>query len=373
MPDADVKTAAAIRDALEYLAAQQDDDGGWHSRTYGSMRGGAAITAMVLFGAAHVDETLRGVHGARWRRGGEFLAGGVDEQGCPRNRDASMDYPTYAAALLLPAADGLKLDLGRGVRRRVVDYLLAAQLSESRGFEADDPHYGGWELTGDLRMRGVTTGANISVTCFALEALAGEKTEAAEAARKRAVAWLGRCQNMPDDEKLDDEKLDEEDDGGFFFQADRGNDANKAQWTDARHASPRSYGTATCDGLRALLAAGVPAEDRRVLAAAAWLGERRGLDVVPGFLAAPAVDPKTGEAEPFVQWPQALRFYYYATLARTIDVLPAGTRDVRREELRAHVISLQRDDGRWENDVHHMRENDPLIATSLALVALGST
>ncbi|MEX2185265.1 MAG: hypothetical protein WD875_00660 [Pirellulales bacterium] len=351
------KSAAAIRNALEYLAARQGEDGGWHSQTYGSLRGGAATTAMVLYAAAHVDEKLRGVHGRRWRRGGEFLTRGIDEQGCPRNPDGSLDYPTYVAALLLPAASRLKLDVGRDVRRRVVDYLLAAQLADSRGFEAESPHYGGWELTGDLRMRGVTTGANISVTCFALEAVSAEKSDAANAARKRAFAWLARCQNLPGD-------------GGFFFQADRDNDANKALWTDARHESPRSYGTATCDGLRALLATGVKSTDPRVAAAVAWLDERRSLDVVPGFPAESPADPTTGEAEPFAQWPKALRFYYYATLARTLDALPAESREKRREQLHAHVISLHRDDGRWENDVHHMRENDPLIATSLALVAL---
>lgn len=360
MPDIDPQTAAAIRDGLAYLAEQQSDDGGWRSRTYGSMRGGAAITAMVLYGAAHVDESLRGLHGERWRQGCAFLARGIDKQGCPRNGDGSLDYPTYAAALLLPAAVRLKIDLGRGVRERVIAYMLASQLVEARGFQPDDAHYGGWELTGDLRMRGVTTGANISVTCFALEALAGEKTAAADAARGAALAWLERCQNLPGD-------------GGFFFQPDRGNDANKAAWTDERHEVPRSYGSATCDGLRALAAAGVAADDRRVTAAAAWLDRHRGLEVVPGFPPPPPDDQETGEPVPFVQWPRALRFYYYATLSRSLDLLPAESRGERREALRRHVIGLERDDGRWENDAHQMRENDPLIATSLAMVALGAS
>jgi hypothetical protein len=91
---------------------------------------------------------------------------------------------------------------------------------------------------------------------------------------------------------------------------------------------------------------------------------------VPGFPPPPEPDPKTGETVPYVQWPLALRFYYYATLARALDFLPDETRERRRAELRGRVAAMQMEDGRWENPAHHMRENDPLIATSLALVAL---
>jgi hypothetical protein len=371
MQEVDPKTAGAIREGLAWLAEQQGEDGGWHSATYGSMRGGAAITSLVLYAASSVDARLRGVHGARWRRGAEFLAANVDDDGCPRNPDKSVDFPTYVAALLLPAAARLKVEIAREKRLKLSEYLLTTQICEARGFEPESPHYGGWELTGDVKMRGFTTGANISVTCFAIEALASEKTEAADTARRRAMAWLGRCQNFGAAElMLDGVALD----GGFFFQADRENDANKAQWTDARHEAPRSYGTATADGLRALVAAIGDAEkaakDARVVAAANWLEKRETLAVVPGFPPPPVPDPKTGEVEPFVQWPQALRFYYYASLGRVLGFLSAETRAKRRNDLRGHVVGMQREDGRWENPAHHMRENDPLIATSLALVAL---
>jgi hypothetical protein len=371
MQELDPKTAGAIREGLAWLAEQQGEDGGWHSATYGSMRGGAAITGLVLYAASAVDERLRGVHGERWRRGVEFLAKSVDDDGCPRNPDKSVDFPTYVAALLLPAAARMKADLDREKRTKLIEYVLATQICEARGFEPESPHYGGWELTGDVKMRGFTTGANISVTCFAVEALAGEKSEAAETARRRAMAWLSRCQNFGGEGMAGDANAK---DGGFFFQADRNNDANKAQWTDEKQDSPRSYGTATADGLRAMVAAIGDAEksvkDERVIAAAAWLEKRDTLAVVPGFPPPPVPDPKTGEVEPFVQWPLALRFYYYASLGRAIGFLPAETREKRRTDLRAHVAGMQHEDGRWENPAHHMRENDPLIATSLALLAL---
>lgn len=111
-----------------------------------------------------------------------------------RNPDKSVDYPTYVAALLLIAARKLKVELPQKKRDALVRYLLATQISEKRGFEPESPHHGGWELTGDVKMRGFTTGANISITCFVLEALATEKTEPADAAQ----AGEGMARTLPE-------------------------------------------------------------------------------------------------------------------------------------------------------------------------------
>src|ERR1700722_1104030 len=39
---------AALPRAVEYLWSQQANDGGWHSRTYGLLRSGQALTPFVL-------------------------------------------------------------------------------------------------------------------------------------------------------------------------------------------------------------------------------------------------------------------------------------------------------------------------------------
>ena len=39
---------AALPHAVEYLWSQQASDGGWHSRTYGLLRSGQALTPFVL-------------------------------------------------------------------------------------------------------------------------------------------------------------------------------------------------------------------------------------------------------------------------------------------------------------------------------------
>ncbi|NIP85921.1 MAG: hypothetical protein GTO03_10320, partial [Planctomycetales bacterium] len=76
-------------------------------------------------------------------------------------------------------------------------------------------------------------------------------------------------------------------DGGFYFSpvvlA-----ANKGRTEGSREPAPwRSYATATCDGLLALLAAGVPVEDERVRSARAWLARHPRVDLPAGVPRAP--------------------------------------------------------------------------------------
>ena len=96
--------------------------------------------------------------------------------------------------------------------------------------------------------------------------------------------------------------------------------------------------------------------------ALAWLVKRTGLEVVPGFETLP---PEAG-------WQRGLRYYYYASLARALAHFAASDREVRRAALAKHIVSLQKSDGSWQNESDRMRENDPLIATPLALLALAA-
>jgi hypothetical protein len=93
-----------------------------------------------------------------------------------------------------------------------------------------------------------------------------------------------------------------------------------------------------------------------------WLVDRRSLDVVPGF----------EELPPELGWQRGLRFYYYASLAEASRHFPPSERDARRRALLELLVREQRADGSWVNESARMREDDPLIATSFALAALGS-
>ena len=97
------------------------------------------------------------------------------------------------------------------------------------------------------------------------------------------------------------------------------------------------------------------------MAAVGWLERHDAVDAVPGFEDAP---PSQG-------WKEGLRFYYFQALSRCLPLLSETVARERRERLLTTLVRGQRDDGCWQNDSTRMREDDPLIATSFAVVALG--
>jgi hypothetical protein len=338
-----------LEKGLAYLMAAQADDGGWHSETYGSMRDGAALTALVLYALSHLPEELRRPYDERLKRAYKFLQRGIAKRGRVAAPDGTLDQPLYGSAMTLTAVKRTRFDAPASDVAALTRYLVAAQLTQQRRFAANDPHLGGWDLLGDPEILGRTSDSNVSVTCFVLEALHDSPDPAAKKSIELARPWIARCQNLPGD-------------GGFMFTPDVKSSNNKAEWTDQAHRQPRSYGTATCDGLRCLSYAGFKQDDPRVTAAVRWIVDHQDVDAVPGFQDLP----------PENDWQNGLRFYYYATLAKSLDYLPADAAKQRRQSLQAQLQSLQRNDGRWQNDSARMREDDPLIATPLAVLVLGA-
>jgi hypothetical protein len=102
--------------------------------------------------------------------------------------------------------------------------------------------------------------------------------------------------------------------------------------------------------------------DEPIRKAIAWLSERISLELVPGFEGAP---PELG-------WQRGLRFYYYEGVAQVLSLLPEPEQLARREALVKLLVKEQRADGSFVNESDRMRENDPLIATPLASVALAN-
>jgi hypothetical protein len=257
----------------------------------------------------------------------------------------------------LLSTDQLELTLSPEVRRRTMNYLLAAQQRERQGVTPAELDYGGWNHTGgdetDGRFAGETS---LSVTSFALEAL--ERQQALDdSARAAALTFLARCQNFDPEHGAGD--------GGFFFTPIADDPRNKAGSTERNGPPPRaqSYGSATADGIVALLACGLPADDPRVQAGLVWFSHTTRLDVPPGF----------GSGELAVRSRDALQLYYQLALARLIHRLPKSALAKHGQQLCNQLIELQQPNGSWRNENPLMREDDPLIATGLALAALALT
>jgi hypothetical protein len=188
--------------------------------------------------------------------------------------------------------------------------------------------------------------------------------------RERALAFLALVQKRPEAADRQPAAVEGDQpsrilseappyDGGFYFSpivlA-----ANKGRVEE--HPTPhwRSYATATCEGILALLAAGVPREDERVAAAVLWLALHADVDYPQGV--------PTEHPEP---WGEAIRFYHYSVRAEAYRAL--GVCVDERGRLAAAVAKHQRDDGSFVNTASPlMKEDDPVLCTAQAVVALGN-
>jgi hypothetical protein len=331
-----------------WLLAQQADDGGWHSEFYGALRAGAATTALAMYTLCHLPQKYEEQKVTRaLERGLKFLSPGIKKRGFVACPDGSLDYPTYGTAMIATAAQMRDFGLSQELRDKFIDWVVGGQLHESREFTTNSPHYGGWDLMGASQVIGQTSDTTVSCSCYALEAIHRGKSAEVKRTLERARAWTERCQDLRGD-------------GGFWFSPDPMSINHKAGWHDDEQTAPKAYASATADGLRCLRYTSTDGgKDRQIEAAEKYLADQTEVAHVPGF-----ADPEDPNG-----WALGLRFYYYQSLAKAIAPVTADWATKRREAIRKQLKKSQQKDGRWQNESGRMREDDPLIATSLALTA----
>ncbi|QEG21360.1 prenyltransferase/squalene oxidase repeat-containing protein [Mariniblastus fucicola] len=354
-----------LNDAVDWLVAQQDESGAFKSKHYGAMKQGAAMTSLVLYALSKTPEESQNRHPDSIEKAFDFLMPGTQTRKRVANPDGSLDHPVYCTALFLIAAKRLNRELDAELVDALLDFLIRSQCVESRGFEPANPNYGGWDVIGPDVMAGKTSGTNVSMASFVLEAFAcyvpvqpepnssldNMTVERVRESRQRAIDWLQRLHATGDD-------------GGFHFSAQPGSALNKSTTEDGK---PNAYASATCDGLLALHFAG-QSDSEAFKSALKWIELNARANEVAGF-------DKTENGG----WPKALRFYHWQSLARVVKACnsDASVVDVQwqrslADEVLLSVAADAQDNGRFQNESSLMRENDPLIATSFAIVALAS-
>lgn len=330
----------AMRRGSEFLVTRQQPDGGWYSRTYSALRDGWSESPLVTLALRMSPQ--EGSVPAAYRRGVAFVAG-LAPHGVVR-RAPEVSYPLHAyaiGALVLGAPDNKP----RYPREHaaLVTAVRDLQLDAAHGWTESDVSFGGWGYAFDARRTpdggsGELPTANLSATVLAIGALVLGGVAVTDPALVRARAFVERCQR---------------DDGGLFFSpAELG--ANKAG-SDAK--GPRSYGSMTADGIRALLRLARPLEDPKLAAAISFLGLQFDATRNPG--AFPAGDEVRRASS-----------YYYWTWSAAHVARHLGKR-AWAEALVEELLNRQQLDGSWRNPATEMREDDPLIATSFALASLG--
>jgi squalene-hopene/tetraprenyl-beta-curcumene cyclase len=351
----------ALSAAARFLLDRQSADGGWHSDVYGPFKEGPCLTPLVLrtLVALPASKDLED----RYRKGAAYLASQVGADGTIDAGQYGLNYPVYTSA---GAAEILSQPCNarhRKARDAWLAYLRQRQLTEDLGWQPDDKPYGGWGYSPRLpRKPGPgeplppLTESNLSATLFALEALHAADVKSDDAAFRKALIFVRRCQNYRDDPQQREAAFD---DGGFFFIYDDPvrNKAGVAGKDRSGRERYFSYGSMTADGLRALLLCGRPADDLRVVAARVWLEANFRSDRQPGKYAE--------DREPNRD---AVYYYYCCSVAQA---LPRASSKLRwAEALGGDLMQRQRKDGSWVNPLVPQREDDPLVATSLAGLAL---
>jgi len=356
----------AQRRAIQFLAERQSEDGAWKSDTYGVFKDGTALTPLALSAQLAVQPDHESA-----RKAARWLAGFVKQNGVIEPPSYGFDFSLYISAIAVPISSHPIWEGKYTAQRDAwLKYLRERQLTEDLGWRPEDREYGGWGYCRTIpRKAGAgelippLLESNLSATTFALEALKSAGTAANDPAWQKALVFVKRCQNWNDDEKQRDEKLD---DGGFFFIYDdpvrnKAGVAGKDQSGKDRY---YSYGSTTADGLRCLIMCGEKGDSLRVQAARKWLRNNFEAATHPGDY-----DPKR-------ELDREGTFYYYAasmTRAPLDQFLIENKKKLLRmwiEALGDVLLERQRPDGSWANAAHAYREDEPLVATPFAMLAL---
>ena len=320
--------SSPLKKAAEYLWAQQADDGGFHSSTYGLLRSGQSLTPFVLDALLRVPPATLEARPAAVDRALTFIKRNTNAEGALGHMDKnSADYPNYAtslavAVILKAARKGCERDVAP-----MVAQLKAQQFCEANGWKPDASAYGAWGMGGPIHHPPDAGHVDLSMTRCVLEALKLDGVPPSDPAMKRALVYLDRSRNA---------------DGGFYFSAVNP-EINKAGEAEGGFVS---YGTATADGILALRAAGIPDTDERIADAIQWLRRHHLSDRAPGF-----------EGTARESWASGLRFYYAYVISRALPDLPV-------------ILPAQAADGSFRNPNKMVKEDDPLIATTFAVHAL---
>lgn len=328
-------TAAEMRPviakAVAYLKAHQDEDGAFSKKLGGP--GVAALVTAALIRHGYEDDPVV-------TKALKFLEGSVRPDGGVYEKLLA-NYTTSVALI------GFK-EANRNGRYDTVIKNAADFLKTLQNNVANTPEFGGVGYDGQSR-------PDLSNTQFFVEALKAAGVPNDDPAMKRAMVFLGRCQNLSGEHNDQDwaKKVAEDDKGGFVYNPK----GRKNMTTPA--GGLRSEGGMTYAGLKSFLYAGVNKNDPRVQAAIKWIARHYTLDENPGQ-------------------GQSGLYYYYHTFAKAMDALGEGDEftDAKgqkhnwKRELFEAIKARQRPDGGWSNSKDLFFEGDSNLCAAYCLMAL---
>jgi hypothetical protein len=234
----------------------------------------------------------------------------------------------------------------------LVARLRAYQFTPERGWTGEDKSLGGWGYNKQPMKKGDVgiLDANLSATVYALRGLRAAGVAVDDAAIVQGLDFVRRCQNYTPRSHVGPAW----DDGGFFFSpvcVER----NKAGERDDINGHYRSYGAMTADGIRALAYCGIS----ELRGARDWMLAHFAVDVQPGEF------PEIKRS-----YQHGMYYYYLASLAEAATLYPNCAPQDWRKKMSEAILQKQNADGSWTNRFTDGREDDPVVGTMHAALAL---
>ncbi len=330
----------SIKEGLKWQYSQQEDDGSWQHYP--------AITALVLSSYLRAHPSIS-INEPAIYNGFEFLKSCVQADG----GIYLDDMPNYNTAICLVAFKDANYEGFDQIIKNAEDYLMGLQIDESDDFTPDSLFYGGVGYGGDER-------PDLSNLQWAIEAMAmddvktvdpeknlspeeNERLQSKKLFYDEALVFLAKCQNL---QSVNQEAY-AQNDGGFMYEPG----ASKAGGTN-------SYGSMTYAGLKSMIYANVDKNDDRVQNAFDWIRTNYSVETTPRMEN------------------QGL-YYYYQTMAKSLNIMDievieatTGQEHHWRSELANQIIKIQSPEGFWINQNGRWWENNPVLVTAYAVLAL---
>jgi squalene-hopene/tetraprenyl-beta-curcumene cyclase len=325
---------ALIDKAIEFLKSKQEADGSFFPKA------GPGVTALVASGLIRNGRGDDPVV----KKALEYLEKKVQKDGGIYDKGLA-NYTTCVAVVAFKEAnkDG-KYDK---VLENAGKFLKTLQVDDTKS-----ESFGGVGYDGKGR-------PDLSNTQYFIDALIDAGVSRDDPALKNAIAFVSRCQNLPNEANQAEwaKKVSDDDKGGFIY--------NPLAAKDSKSLTPegglRSTGGLGYAGLKSLLYAGVAKDDPRVKAAVDYIRRHYTVEENPG------------------QGTSGL-YYYYHTFAKAMDAFgedefadSKGKKHDWRKELFETLKKKQSADGSWSNSNRTFMENQPELATAFALLSLSYT
>jgi squalene-hopene/tetraprenyl-beta-curcumene cyclase len=336
---------ASVDKAIAYLRRTQAKDGSWGNE---QAKGVTGLVVSGLLGTKRI-----GPKDPMIAKALKYIESLANDDGHLAGKGANVKLQNYVTSVnlqALTAADPVKY---KAIIDSASKFLRKLQWDEGEKKTKSSDYYGGAGYDSKSR-------PDLSNTQMFLDALAAARVPKNDAAFKKAIIFVSRCQNLKS-ENNDQPWAGKVNDGSFIYTAAQGGDT-KVQDKPGPDGELPGYGSMTYAGIKSLLHCGVAKKDERIQKALGWLRKHYNLESNPGM-------PKDRS-----QWGL---YYYYDTLARTLAMLgddqfidAKGVKHNWRVELTQALVNSQKKGGEWANENGHWMEKNAALATGYALNAL---